>query len=191
MAQNAPTKRCPGFAPGGIEPHELAATSENFVSNAGNKKDGLATRCRTCGNLYSKAWSAAKKAGTTFSARRPHPLSLRHPGGEPVFTASAAQVAERETPPATLVVSPGKGTPQYADELAMRADRSKAPGYDTTTVGALIYAVPTSAAAVASEEGQAALERLNAAKAADRRKRDADRKRAERAAAKERTATAG
>ena len=194
------TKRCPGFGPDGIAPHELAATLEFFNSNRGSK-DGLSTRCRDCGNRYSRAWSAAKKAGERFSVRAHVPLVvvLAEPARPPQLEAledamideaiatseAAAERIRAEERPATLhVVGSSKPSPQYANELAVRAGRKRAKGYTTEVVGGLIYALPESPAAIASEEGQAALELVNEARAADRRRRDAERKRASRAAAK-------
>lgn len=192
------TKRCPGFASGGMPPHELAATLENFYSNKGNK-DGLATRCRVCGAAYGKAWAAAKKAGVPFSSKANAPLvalpagALEAPedaaladAGIALSNAAAEKVRAEEPPPATLHVARPAGTPQYADELAVKAGRGRAQGYTTETVGGLIYALPESQEAVSSDEGQAALELVNSARAADRRRRDADRKRQERARAKAR-----
>jgi hypothetical protein len=188
MATTAPTatKRCPGFAPGAIAPHELAATLENFNSNKGSK-DGLSTRCRVCGNLYGKAWAAAKKQGEKFSVRANPPLVaviVEEPGEE--LQPGAAQAAAK---PATLHVE-APSIPQYADVLAMRAGKGRVKGYTLEQVGGLIYALPVAPQVVASEEGQAALELVNQARAADRRKRDAERKRAERAAKKARAAEA-
>jgi hypothetical protein len=202
MASTAPapeTKRCPGFAPGGQPPHELAATRENFASNAANR-GGLATRCKSCGGAYGKAWSEAKKRGEKFSVRANVPLVVALAGEpEDPITAANLDALEALTQPEAPAITPGQlatlhvkvpSTPQYADELAMRTGRGKVPGYTIEQVGGLIYALPTSSAAVASEEGQAALELINSARATERRKRDADRKRAERAAKKQATATA-
>lgn len=172
MASTAPTtKRCPGFLPDGIQPHEAAATPEVFNRNKGSK-DGLSTRCRDCGNRYSKAWSAAKKRGEEFSVKAPAAQAAEAPAPAPV------------APPASLHVSDPKPTPQYANELAVQAGRGRAKGYTTTTIGGLVYALPESSEAVASAEGQHALATVNEAKAAARRAADAERKRNERAAAR-------
>lgn len=87
---------------------------------------------------------------------------LTHPDGTEVFTGRADQVAERD------------------------AARQAPQGWTTEVVGGTTYAVPTAPEQVATEEGQQALSAVNAAIAAERRRRDAERKRGERAAAKAR-----
>lgn len=198
------TKRCPGFAGIGQPAHDLPADLGNFNSNKGSK-DGLSSRCRTCGNAYGKAWAAraraiakadaidpgleggivrdraldeARRPIETYAASNgatPAPQQLTHPDGSPVFTGRADQVAEREAaaPPALEV----------AQGLAR-------PGWTVEAVGGNVYDVPTSSEAVATPEGQQALETVNAAIAAERRRRDAERKRNERAAKKQAAATA-
>ena len=182
----APTlKRCPGFEPEPAvpgeyrqEPHSLPADTENFNSNKGSK-DGLSVRCRKCGNAYGKAWAKAKKDGTTFS--------LRAQRAE-VANAELAE-AVRDQPPSTVSVSDVKVTPVYHDDLALRAHRGKAEHYTAEQIGDVWYALPTGNGAVNSPEGQAALEAVNEARANERRRRDAERKRNERAAAKTKAAT--
>lgn len=202
-----PTKRCPGFAPGGQPAHELPATAEHFGSNAGNR-DGLSSRCRACSSAYSTAWAAAKKKGEQFSVKAP---GLRDGHGRPVAAETAEDWAteHRATggahygitgpgsssrtecplcqPPAQLVVSEGQPTATYADPLAVKAHRGKAKGYSAELVDGVWYALPDGSAA-GTAEGQLALEAVNLARAAARRKADAERKRRERAAAKERLA---
>lgn len=193
------TKRCPGIASLELAAHELAGTLENFSANK-SLPDGLAVRCRVHDQLYGKAWNAAKKAGAKFSGKAGAPVpqaalealgyssgmpqqQVVHPDGSPVFMATAEQRAEREAvAPATVHVSPLRGTPQYASELAMRADRGRAKGYSTEQVGSLIYALPEDAGVLGTPEGQAALELVNEARKAERRRADAERKRNERAA---------
>jgi hypothetical protein len=166
MTTTPATKRCPGFAPIGQAPHDVPADAEHFGAHKGSK-DGLQVYCRTCDRAYQKAWresKAAKAAGTAPAAAAPA-------AGEP------------QLPPPTVRVSPTRATPVYHDELAQRAAKGKAPGYGTETIGGVIYALPTNGD-VTTDEGQAALAATNEAHAAARRKRDAERKRAERAAKK-------
>ena len=104
------TKRCPGVESLGMPAHEGLA-AEFGTSKSG--KDGLTTRCKACGNAYGKAWAAAKKDGTDFSAKvgngqagPPAPAEMparavTHPDGKPVFTATrhrSAPTARRPTP---------------------------------------------------------------------------------------------
>jgi hypothetical protein len=153
--------------------HELPATSEHFCKNT-TQRDGLSARCRVCVSAYSKARTAAKKAGGTFSAR---PQQVSHPDGTPVFMATAVQRAEREA-----ATEPPTAT--YHDALALEAEQGRAKGYTSELVAGVVYALPTDAATQGSPEGQAALGVANAARDAERRRRDAERKRAERAAKK-------
>lgn len=194
------TKRCPGFIGIGQPAHELPADLEHFNSNKGGK-DGLSSRCRVCGNAYGKAWAARARAiakadaidpgreggivrdRALDEARRPIETyatsnghqQLTHPDGSPVFTGRADQVAEREAaaPPALEV----------AKGLAR-------PGWTVEAVGGNVYDVPTEPETVQTPEGQQALEAVNAATVAERRRRDAERKRTERAAKKQAAATA-
>jgi hypothetical protein len=188
----ATTKHCPGFspttpqAPGAYrqEPHEVPADLEHYTSNKGSK-DGLSTRCKPCGNAYGKAWAAAKRKGEAFSTRQLKAETQTAPE-------RAAAVAELQmeraaaAPPPTLAVAGVAAPTVYHDELAVRAARGKAAGYVTEEVNGIVFALPSGNGAVNSEEGQAALEALNNARATERRRRDAERKRAERAAAKAR-----
>jgi hypothetical protein len=69
--RNAPAegmKRCPGVLSLGRMAHEAPATTEHFSVNK-SLPMGLATRCRVDDGLYGKAWTAAKKAGETFSGK--------------------------------------------------------------------------------------------------------------------------
>jgi hypothetical protein len=193
----ATTKHCPGFSPttppepGEYRqaPHEVAANLEHFASNRGNK-DGLATRCKPCGNAYGKAWAAAKRKGEAFSTRQPkaEPIAVTVPD------ISDPSIPDEElamkAPPPTLAVAGVAAPTVYHDDLAVRAARGKAHGYVTEEVNGVVYALPSGNGAVRSDEGQAALEALNDARATERRRRDAERKRAERAAAKARAGEA-
>lgn len=174
------TKRCPGVESLGLPAHEATATLEFFASNAANA-DHLATRCKVCGAAYGKAWSAAKKAGTTFSSK-----------GTP-GQAMPARVYDI-TPEGKLEPRKAEPTPirrndslagglTYADKLAERAALRKARGYTTEVVGGVIYALPGDSV-VGTPEGQAALEALNRARDAERRRRNTEAKRAQRARAK-------
>jgi hypothetical protein len=178
------TKRCPGFAPDGTLPHEVPADLEHFNSNKGSK-DGLATRCKPCGNKYGKAWTAAKKAGEQFSVKANVPLVVALAGEpEAMPTRSYATTEDGAAiDPATLSVAAVKAGPEYHDDLAVRAARGRAEGYTTEEIDGVIYALPINGSAE-TPEGQAALEAINAATVAARRKRDRDRKREQRAAAK-------
>ena len=122
MAAPVPTKRCPGFAPGGIDPHEQAATREFFASNAGNK-DGLATRCKACGKRTA---GLGCRQAQGREVQRPPPQGRAARGGEPaargaraghhapdgspVFTATAPQRGEREATVSASAVSPPSNT---------------------------------------------------------------------------------
>lgn len=212
------SKRCPGYAPIGQEPHELPATTEHFHKAKGTP-DGLYQSCKRCANAYQRDWQAAKKAGKPFgrkAATAPEAMPKRTyaviEGGLAPVSEAEAEAAVMEAgrlqgeygeeqpeptpeptlPPATLRVSDPPASPQYADELAREVARSKSRGkykhYTLEQVGGLLYALPTGNGAVDSEEGQAALQLVNGARAAERRRRDAERKRAERAAAKARAA---
>jgi hypothetical protein len=207
------TKRCPGLLSLGMPAHELEATAANFAANK-TMPDGFGQRCRPCDRTYMRAWGAAKKAGEKFSAREgaevppsvlaalevvvplrvaqelvvgeepsappppPEPAGLRGLKIAGVVAPDAVSAA-----PATVaVVSPLRGPDKYADELARRARRGKAEGYTAELVGDTWHALPGDA--VSTPEGQAALARVNEARAVERRRRDAERKRAERAAQK-------
>lgn len=158
-------KHCPGVASLGLAAHDLPATGEHFSANK-SLKDGLAVRCRTCDNTYGKAWLAAKKAGLKFSAK--------DGGASPVLVAEAT---------GTAIVD----QPRYfggTGSMAERAAHGNLPGYTTEVVDGTVYALPDGSVA-STPEGQAALQLVNDARAAARRKRDAERQRARRAAAKE------
>lgn len=168
------TKHCPGFTdPGGADiysqaAHEVAADTEHFGVNR-SAKDGLGVYCRPCDRAYQKAWREAKARGEK--------LNLRPAAGKP---ASAPA-----TPTATVTVRTTRPSTVYHDQLAVDAARGKAPGYTAETIGGKVYALPTDPAIVKTPAGQAALAACNEAKLAERRKRDADQKRAERAAKKQ------
>lgn len=169
-----PLKRCPGFDPQGEsayrqEPHELPADLEHFHSSKGNR-DGLSSRCKACGLAYSKAWSAAKKAGGGLSLR-----AERKAGA----TAPAASYPR----PTLVAPAPQPVLESYADPLARAAREGTAPGYTAELVDGVYYALPDGGAAE-TEQGQVALQAVNEARKAARRKADAERKRRERAAAK-------
>lgn len=83
---------------------------------------------------------------------------------------------------ARAVTAPAKPRPS---EQAM----AEARGWTIEVVAGVEYRVPTDTDTVATPEGQAALEAVNEAQAAERRRRDAERKRNERAAAKAKAAT--
>lgn len=170
------TKRCPGFAPNGVAPHDEPADLEHFNSNKGSK-DGLSSRCRSCGNAYGTAWAKAKREGKTFSVKG----GTGGPGGSERSSAP-------ELPKATVVVAEPPAAPKYHDDLAVAAHRGKAKGYTAELVGEVWFALPEGNGEVTSAEGQAALQAVNEARATERRRRDAERKRAERAAAKARAA---
>jgi hypothetical protein len=188
----ATTKRCPGFDPGPDAPpeayralpHTLPADIEHFNSNKGSR-DGLSARCRVCGNAYGKAWAAAKKAGTSFSlrAQREAPAepaqALTHQDGSEVFTGRADQVQARLSVSGTT-----SSARRFADPLAQRLARKSQPGWALEVIGGVEYALPTDQATVDTIEGQAALQGIHEAKAADRRRRNTEQKRASRAAAR-------
>lgn len=162
------TKHCPGVGSLGLPAHDLPADSENFSTNK-SMKDGFASRCRSCDNAYGKAWLAAKKAGTKFSAKAGHGQAtpaLQHPDGTEVFTATAAQRATRE-----------------AEGAAARLQASLRPGWTAEVVGGTAYAIP-STEDTSTPEGQAALELVNKALDENRRAAAAAAKRAQRARAK-------
>lgn len=161
------TKHCPGVLSLGLEAHDLPATGENFSTNK-SMKDGYATRCRRCDGAYGKAWLAAKKAGTTFSAKVAP--------GEPV-------------PAAPAPAAPAAQEARYADELAERLAGALQPGWTTEVVAGVVYALPDGES-VSTPEGQAALELVNKARVAERRRRATEAKRAQRARAKEATPSA-
>ena len=196
-------KRCPGVLALGRMAHEVPATTEYFSVNK-SLPQGLATRCRVDDGLYGKAWSAAKKAGETFSAKlgADVPPSVRA-ALAPKATAAAAQAAPAQAARPSLTAD-GKVVPlrraqaapaapaapvapatRYADPLAERADKRQAKGYTTELVGTVIYALPEDVDVMGTPEGQAALEAVNTARANLRRQRNTDAKRASRAAAKE------
>lgn len=185
------TKTCPGFAPEGIAPHTEPADLEHFNSNRGGK-DGLSTRCRDCGNRYGKAWAAAKKRGEKFSVKPTVAVADDTPVPDPDPVAER-EAMEREAideprvgdpPKATVaVVSPLRPTPKYHDDLALRAHRGKAEGYQAELVGDTYFALPVNGT-INTPEGQAALDAVNEARTVERRRRDAERKREQRAAAK-------
>lgn len=188
----APTetlKHCPGVESLALPAHDLPPTGENFSANK-SLRDGLAVRCRRCDGAYGKAWLAAKKEGRKFSARLeplqepatggPAPATPPEPAGFPVsaargLRAAAGALAGRPTPT------------MYHDQLAVRAERGRAPGYTAETVGGVIYALPDGATA-STPDGQAALQVVNEARSTERKRRDAERKRTERAAKKAATA---
>lgn len=175
----ATTKRCPGYAPGGIDPHELPATSEHFVSNKGNR-DGLATRCKTCGKAYQQGWSAAKKAGEQFSARRPRVIEQ---ASAAIRASNSIEEAEDHLASAAVALSneaAERQRQQPAPIPAARGPRADQHGWSTTRVAGVEYPLPTDAATVATDEGQQALDHIARAK----RAQGAQAKRDQRARAK-------
>jgi len=179
------TKRCPGYAP---EPpsasdyyqpaHELAATLENFNSNKGNP-DGLSTRCRACGNAYGKAWSAKQRAIRKadlmeVGIERDRALDAAYalPPRKASKAAKAAPVAEVELAPDPVAIEAVQ-----AEQAAPAVDAEVPDGWALSTIAGKRYLIPASQEAVASEEGQQALDRANEARKAQAR----DQKRAERA----------
>jgi hypothetical protein len=198
MSMTTATKRCPGFAPDGTLPHEVPADLEHFNSNRGSK-DGLATRCKPCGNKYGKAWAAAKAKGESFSVKANVPLVAvlaeePVPDPDPVAEREALEREAIDEPragePSTLNVASVKSGPTYHDDLAVRAARGKAPGYQPEEVDGVIYALPVNGTATDTGEGQAALAAVNAARDEARRKRQREAKRTQRANAKAKAAQA-
>lgn len=197
----ATTKRCPGFEPTGQAPHELPADLENFNANAGSK-DGLSTRCRVCGNLYGKAWAQRQRAVAKADALEPgierdlaldaayailpskRAPQLTSKGREALVNAGAdpAAVAAATSAEDVAEVHDAYQAGLVANTPRERfvAEQAQQPGWTTTTVAGAAYAIPQDPEAVATPEGQEALEVVGAAK----RKVGADRKRAERAAKK-------
>lgn len=199
-------RQCPGFAPDGIAPHRLPADLQNFNSNKG-AKNGLSTRCRVCGNLYGKAWAAAKKAGQPFSVKDqggvyPTPAPDETPlvadaqgflktpyelkeAGQPSASAAArerraAKMAEVDA----LYEASQTVSPIRESELNPQRPTALVEGWQEEIIDGVAYTLPTDPAVLGSPEGQAALEKVNEARARARRKRDAERKRTERANAK-------
>lgn len=182
MTDATPTKRCPGFDPEGGEyhqpAHELPADLANFNSNKG-AKDGLSSRCRQCGNAYGKAWAAGKRAAAKGEA-----ITM------PTRTYQITEAGSLEPEQPAVRVSAVPPPEQYHDQLAVDAKRGRAPGYSAELVGDTWYALPTNGDA-SSDEGQAALEAVNAARLTERRRADAERKRLSRAAAKQKALQEG
>lgn len=173
MAQNASTtstpKRCPGVAPVGILPHELAATSENFSSNRA-AKDGLATRCRPCDQRYIREWNAAKKRGEKFSVK----------AGAPIHTEAMERALNEPAPRATLHVD---GSEVFMATAKQRAEREQAAAGESPAVAKRRAQLPQGKA-VETPAGQAALAAAAAAEQAARRAAGAEAKRRQRAAKK-------
>jgi hypothetical protein len=158
------TKHCPGVGSLDLPAHDLPATGVHFSTNK-SMKDGFASRCRSCDNAYGKAWLAAKKAGTKFSAKASTApaVDLQEARSERRIGARAAAAA--------------------ADDLAARLQPSLRPGWTTEIVGGIVYAIP-STEDTSTPEGQAALELVNKALDENRRAAAAAAKRAQRARAK-------
>ena len=158
------TKRCPGVESLGMPAHEGLA-AEFGTSKSG--KDGLTTRCKVCGNAYGKAWAAARKAGVDFSAKVGNgQAGPRTPTPEERATLDEQRVA----------------VAQEARQLA-GPNAVLRKGWTAEVVGGTTYAMP-STEDVGTPEGQAALELLNRARDDERKRRNAEARRAQRAAAK-------
>lgn len=181
--QTTPTKHCPGVLSLGLEAHDLPATGENFSTNK-SMKDGYALRCRRCDGAYGKAWTAAKKAGTKFSARlEPAEVAAKPERTGPRVRKVAEIVqAVAKAEPAPEPIDPPQHLSQRGRD-AWYAKRGRRPGWTTEQVGDTSYPLPLDEA-VGTPEGQAALEALNRARDDHRRKLDAARKREQRARAK-------
>jgi hypothetical protein len=158
-------------------PHVAALAEFNRYSAS---KDGYDKVCRVCWSLYEKTRRARKAA----EAGEPAPAAMPARSYRVKPDGTGLEAVAPEPPPSTVVARGIKQPPKYADQLAHRAARGKAPGYTTETIGGIIYALPEAPEAVGSPEGQVALQACNDARATERRRRDAERKREQRAAAK-------
>jgi hypothetical protein len=156
------------------EPHTAPLSEFNRYSSS---KDGYDKICRVCWATYERT----RKARKAEAAGEPVPMPKRAYRVKGDGTLQPVAPAEPASGPATVSVSGLQEPPKYADPLAVKAARGKAPGYTTEEINGTIYALPEGPEAVASAEGQVALEACNQARAAERRRRDAERKREERA----------
>lgn len=179
------TKRCPGFEGIDQPAHDLPADVANFNSNAGSK-DGLSTRCRVCGNAYGKAWAARDRTAKKGRDVSDMPVGVFAPGK--AMAPGGAALAALDT-----LDAGGTADEALTEAIAtglegLLAKYRGEPGWSVEVVAGVEYPLPDGKEA-GTPDGQAALAAVNAAQAAERRRRDAERKRNERAAAKAKAAT--
>lgn len=184
------TKRCPGFAGIAQPPHDAPANLETFGSNKGNA-DGLTTRCRSCGNAYGAAWSARARA-----IRKAETIEDESERASAIDQAKAIDVngyaqllADRDVRKLDDAPEPAEPEPlattadaQVAtSETPVPPDLASRPGWGSSKIAGVLYAIPTDANEVGTAEGQAALKLANDA----RKAQAAQSKRDQRARAKE------
>lgn len=201
---SAPMKHCPGYGSQG--PHELPATPEHFSRNA-PAKDGLYSMCRKDAYAYQGDWNRRRKAIAKAQAMEPGSAQLQAlsaaqamppiPKRKPVIdtakrdTIAVLAVAAAATPDAerelvTQVARDAGYSEEVAAQLGAVLPALVTPkGWTTEQVGDTSYPVPTDPDQVGTPKGQLALDTVNRAILAERRRKDAERKRAERAAKKQ------